>query len=58
MRFLGIVSLIFSKFWRDARIPCEVMRDRAGFSGKIFLPSELGEWTQSGSKTGYFKFIG
>ena len=48
--FLGIVSLIFSKFWHGARVPCEVVRDRAGFSAKIFWPQN---W-ENGSKTRFF----
>ena len=36
-RFLGIVSLVFSKFWYDARNPYKVVRDRAGFSRIFFF---------------------
>ena len=37
--FLGIASLVFSKFWHGARNPYEVVRDIAGFSRKkIFSP--------------------
>ena len=35
--FLGIVSLVFSRFWHGARNPDEVVRDRAGFFGKKFF---------------------
>ena len=57
--FLGIVSLVFSKFWHGTRIPCKVVRDRAGFSGKIFfLAQKLGKWVQNGPKTGFFQYIG
>ena len=35
--FLGIVSLVFSEMWHGARNSYEVVRDRAGFSGKIFF---------------------
>ena len=40
MYFLGNVILVFSKFWLGARNPCEVVYNRAGFSGKkkIYLP--------------------
>ena len=55
--FPGTVSLIFSEFWHGARIPSEVVRDRDGFSGKIFLPSKLGKWSQSGPKTGCFFYL-
>ena len=41
--FLGIVSLIFSKFWHGARIPCEVVLDRARFSGKNFFAPRIGK---------------
>ena len=41
--FLGIVLLIFSKFWHGARIPCQVMCDRAGFSRKIFFAPKMGQ---------------
>ena len=56
--FLEIISLVFSEIWHGARIPCEAVRDRAGFSGKFFLPPKLGKWTQNGPKTGFFQFIG
>ena len=56
-RFLGIVSLVFSKFWNGARNLYEVVRDRAELSGRIFLPPKLGKWTKNGPKTGSFKFI-
>ena len=45
-RFLGIVLLIFSKFWHGARIPCEVMRDRARFSRKKFFTPKIGKMGQ------------
>ena len=56
-RFLGIVSLVFSKFWHDARNSCEVVRDTTGFSRKKFFPQKLGKWAKNGSKTGSFKYI-
>ena len=28
------------------------------FPGNFFLPQKLGKWTQNGSKTGFFEFIG
>ena len=40
-RFLGIVSLVFSKFWCDARNPNEAVRDRAVFSRKIFFAPKM-----------------
>ena len=32
----------------------EVLRDRAGFSRKNFLPQKLGKWAKNGPKTGFF----
>ena len=52
-RFLGIASLVFSKFWHGARNPYEVVRDRGRFSGKTFFPKI---W-ENGPKTGFFEFI-
>ena len=52
--FLGIVSLVFSKFWRNARNPYEVVRDRAEFSReKNFCPKN---W-ENEPKTGFFEYI-
>ena len=41
--FLGVASLVFSKIWHGARIPCEVGCHRAGFSGKNFFAPKLGK---------------
>ena len=41
--FTETVSLIFSKFWHGARNPCEVVWERAGFSGKIFFVYKSGK---------------
>ena len=41
--FLGIVSLVFSKFWYVPGNPYEDLRDRAGFSRKNVLPPKLGK---------------
>ena len=49
--------LILSKFWHGARNPYRVVRDRTGFSRKMFLPPKLGKWTKNGPKTGFFEFI-
>ena len=51
--FLVIVSLVFSKFWHGARSPYEVVRDKARFSGNIFLLKKLGKWP----KIGFLEFI-
>ena len=40
--FLGIVSLLFSEIWHGTRNSCEVVRDRAGFTGKKFFTPKLG----------------
>ena len=56
-RFLGILSLVFSEFRHGARNPYEVVHDRAGFSGKSFLPQNLGKWTKNWPKIGLFGFI-
>ena len=52
--FHGIVSLFFSKFWHGARIPCEVVRDRAGFFRKIFFAPKIGKM---GQKQGFFNLL-
>ena len=49
-RFLRIVSLFFSEFWRVARNPYEVVRDRNGFSGKKFFAQKFGKMDQKWAK--------
>ena len=56
-RFLGIVSLVFSKCWHGARNPYEVVRDRAGFSRKKFFAPKIGKMDQKWAKTWFFEFI-
>ena len=56
--FLGIASSVFSKFSQGARNPYEVLRDGAGFSGKIFFAPKVGKMDQNRPKTGFFQFIG
>ena len=46
-----------SKFWHDARMRCEVVRDRTRFSRKNFFAQKLGKWAKNGPKTGFFQFI-
>ena len=53
-RFLGIVSLDFSKFWHGARNPYEVVRDIAGFSRKFFLALKIGKMDRKWAKKGFF----
>ena len=43
--FLGIVSLVFSKFWHGARNLYDV-RDRPGFSRKILFAPKIGNTDQ------------
>ena len=40
-RFFGIntKNYFFSKFWHGCRNPCEIVRDRTRFSGKMFCES-------------------
>ena len=52
--FLGIVSLIFSKFCHGARNLYKVVDDRAGFSGKIFFALKIGKM---GLKQGFFNLL-
>ena len=52
--FLGIESLVFSKFWHDTRNPYEVMLDRGGFSGKKVLHPKLGKWIKNWPDAGFF----
>ena len=51
--FLGIVSLVFSKFWHGARNPSVTEPE---FSEKNFLPQKLGKWIKNEPKTGFFSF--
>ena len=46
-RFLGILSLFFSKFWHDPRNPYKVVRARAGFSRKKFFASKIEKTDQN-----------
>ena len=48
---------MFSKVWHDARMRCEVVRDRARFSRKKIFAQKLGKWAKNGPKTGFFQFI-
>ena len=57
MRFLGIVSLVFPKFWHGARNQYGVKRERVGFSGKKIFLKKLGKWTKNEPKRGFFEFI-
>ena len=52
--FRGIVSLVFSKFWHDARNQYEVVRDRAGFSRKKMFAPKIGK---VGQKQGLLNIV-
>ena len=57
-RFLGIASLVFSKFWNGARNLYEVVFDRVGFSRTNFFYLRNGEnGPKVGQKQGFFYFI-
>ena len=56
-RFLWIVSLTFFKFWHGARNPYEVVRDRADFRWKIFLPQKLENGPKMGQKQGLLNLL-
>ena len=55
--FLGIVLLIFSKFWHGARIPCQVMCDGAGFFRKIFFAPKIGKMGPKWVNQGFFNLL-
>ena len=55
--FLGIASLIFSKFWHGARNHMKLCVTESDFPEKIFVPQKLGKWAKSGPKTWFFEFI-
>ena len=40
-------QLLFSKFCHGVRKPSEFMHDRAGLSGKFFLPPKWGKWAKN-----------
>ena len=49
-RFLGIVLLVFSKFWCGARNPYKVVHGRAGFFRKNFFVPKTGKMDQKWHK--------
>ena len=53
-RFLGIASLVFSKFWNGARNLYEVVFDRVGFSRTNFFTSKMGKIDQKWAKNRVF----
>ena len=56
-RFLGIGSLVFSKFWHGVRVPYEVVRERAGFfEEKKLLPQKWGKGQKQGFRNLLKKF--
>ena len=44
--FLGIGSLVFSETQHSVRRPCVVVRSKAIFLKKVFLPPKLGKWAK------------
>ena len=57
-RFLGIVSLVFSKFWHDARNPYQVVCDIARFSEKkIFCPKNWENEPKMCQKQGFLNIL-
>ena len=48
--FVGIVSLVLSRFWHGARNSYEVMHDRARFSGKILFTQKIWKMNQKWAK--------
>ena len=53
-RFLGIVSLVFSKFWHDARNPYEVVHDSRIFQKKNFCTKNWENGPKMGQKQDFF----
>ena len=57
-RFLGIVSLVFSKFQHGARNPYEIVHDRTGFSGTNFFAPKIGKMHQKCTKNrGFYNLL-
>ena len=57
-RSLGIVLLVFSKFWHGAR-NYEIVRNRVRFSrfSRFFSPKKLGKWTKNGPKQDFLNVL-
>ena len=53
LRYLGIGSLVFSKFWHGDRNPYEVVRNWVRFFEKNFLHQKLAKW----AKMGFSRFL-
>ena len=56
-RFLGIVSLAFSKFWYGARNPYEMLCYRQIFQKKIFGPQIWGNGPKMAQKQGFLNLL-
>ena len=54
-RFLGIRTLVFSEFRHGVTTLYLVLRDKARFFGKFFLPKKIGKWAKSRSFWNYWK---
>ena len=55
--FLGIVSLVFPKFWQVARKLYEVLCDRGRFYGKYLLPKNWESGPKMGQSRVFHEFI-
>ena len=55
--FLGIVYLVFSKFWHGTRNPYEVVWQSWNLQKKIFLPRKSGKWAKNGSKQDFLNLL-
>ena len=55
--FLGIVSLVFPKFWQVARKLNEVVCDRGRFYGKYLLPKNWERRPKMGQNRVFYEFI-
>ena len=51
---LGLASLVFSKFWHDARSPYKVVRDKAKFSRKNFFSTKIEKMDEKWAKNRVF----
>ena len=56
-RFLVIISLAFSKFWHGTRNPYEVVRERAGFSGKKIIVPKIEKGPKMGQKQDFLNLL-
>ena len=55
--FLGIVSLVFSRFGMVLETQMKLYVTELDFLEKIFLTPKLRKWTKNGPETGFYEFI-